>query len=195
MVNEWDWEVETDNFSNAYRSWIIDEMRAYEYSILFDILYDTEFYWDEKSVIMDMNRESDGRYLRRRFVDETGAKCPEGYLEWPASFLEVMVALAYKVDDMIMYQPSNTYGAWTWFWDWMDNAGFSRYDDHRLLREKQSGFAQIQAIVSSILNREYSYSGAGGFFPLSDPGCDQRSEEMWFQANSYMIEKYLECKK
>ena len=191
MVNEWDWEVETENFKNAYRSWITVEMRAEDHAILFDQLYDTEFRWDEDKALMDMNRESEGRYLRRRFVDESGMAAPTGYLEWPASFLEVMVALAYKIDDMIMYEPGGDEGPWTWFWEWMGNAGLSRFDDHEMLAGNQLAFMSVQARVNAIMDRRYEPSGEGGFFPLKDPGCDQRYEEMWFQANSYMIEKHL----
>lgn len=192
MVNEWDWEEETQNFKNAYRAWILREMHAEEYGILFDVLYDTEFTWREDLAMMDMNRESEGRYLRRRFVDETEVRPPLGYLEWPASFLEVVVALAFKVDDMIMYDPSTPDGPWTWFWEWMDNAGLSYYDDHQMLVGNQAAFMMVSARVNAIMDRRYDPSGEGGFFPLEDPGCDQRTEEMWFQANSYMIEKHLE---
>ena len=184
------WEEETENFKNAYLSWIFREMRAEDYGILFDMLYDTEFRWDREKAPMDMNREADGRYLRNRFVNETGMEPPAGYLDYPASFLEVVIALAFRVDDMIMYMPGNVEGAWTWFWEWMDNAGLSYYTDHNMLSGNQASFMMVSARVNAIMDRRFDPDGTGGFFPLSDPGSDQRREEMWSQANSYMAENH-----
>lgn len=187
----YDWEVETENFKNAYVNWIFREMHADGYWMLFDMLYDVPFEWDRKRVPMDSNREADGRYLRRRFVEETDIVEPYGYLEWPASFLEVMVALAFRIDDQLMFDPHTNDGPWTWFWDWMHNAGLDVHTDSEMKSGLSLSYMMVMSRVNAIMDRRYSYSGEGGFFPLSDPGCDQRNEEMWFQANSYMGERYL----
>lgn len=185
------WEEE--NFKNAYMSWIFNSMRADGYQILFDILYDTEFDWDHERVPMDANRESDGRYLRERFLEESEAEIPVpfGYLEWPASFLEVLVALAYRVDDQIMYDPNPDYGPWTWFWEWMENAGFDIHTDHELLAGNMLSYMVVGERVAKILERRYGTDGDGGFFPLEHPSSNQKTEEMWNQACSYMAERYL----
>ena len=190
MADEWDWEVETENFTNAYRSWMIRSMHAENYAILFDVLYDVEFEWDRDKVMMDMNRESEGRYLRRRFVDESGMQPPDGYLDWPASFLEVLIALAYKVDDQIMYMPGNGTGPADWFWEWMDNAGLSYYNDHNMMAGNRVAFMMVLERTEMIMQRRYGPDGKGGLFPLREPGCDQRTEEMWFQADAYMGENH-----
>lgn len=185
----WGWEEE--NFKNAYVNWIEREMRAQDYHILFDFLYDTEFTWDRAVVPMDSNREADGRYLRRRFSNETGLREPLGCVEWPASFLEVMVALAFRIEEQLMYDPLKETGAHIWFWEWMHNAELDVHTDQEMLEGSTMSYMMTTARVNAIMGRKYSYSGAGGFFPLKDPGCDQRGEEMWFQANSYMGERYF----
>ncbi len=185
------WEEE--NFKNAYVNWIEREMRAGDYHILFDVLYDTEFTWDRQRVPMDSNREADGRYLRRRFSDASGLVEPFGCVEWPASFLEVMVALAFRIHEQLMYDPVEhpEDGPWMWFWEWMGNAGLDTHTDDEMMRGGQGSFMMTTARVNAIMDRRYSYSGEGGFFPLEDARCDQRNEEMWFQANSYMGERYF----
>ena len=122
---------------------------------------------------------------------DTGLEEPLGCLEWPASFLEVMVALAFRIEDQLMYDPYKETGAWKWFWEWMHNAELDKHTDSEMLNGGSLSFMMTSARVNAIMDRRYSYSGEGGFFPLTDPGCDQRNEEMWFQANSYMGEKYF----
>ena len=43
--------------------------------------------------------------------------------------------------------------------------------------------------VDRILNRRYAWDGSGGLFPLMRPDGDQRTEELWSQMNSYVLEK------
>ena len=92
------WDVE--NFSNAYRVWLMDRMDASEYSILFDVLYSVEFTW---TLPMDANRADDGRYLRDRFEQESGLVCREEWLEWDCSFLEMLVGLAFEIEEQVLY--------------------------------------------------------------------------------------------
>lgn len=184
------WEEE--NFKNAYLSWLFHLLRADGYQVLFDVLYDTPFEWDRDLAPMDSNREADGRYLRKRFLEEEepDIPVPPGYLEWPASFLEAVAALAVRVDDQIMYEPRSPCGPWTWFWEWMSNAGFDAHTDHEMLGGGSLSMMLVAERVAKIQERRYGASGEGGFFPLTDPGCDQRLEEMWDQACSYMGERH-----
>ena len=195
MVSEWAEVWKTEDFANAYRNWMLESMHAERYSILFDILHDTEFTWSER-VPRDADREADGRYLRLRFVNGSDSDIMEDWLEvmdvtWPASFLEFLIALAYSIDDKIMYDPERPDQASLWFWEMLDNVGLARYDDVTMFHEGMLAWAIVTETVDRILQRRYEYDGGGGLFPLRSPKMDQRNVEIWYQANAYMIENYI----
>jgi len=192
MISEWTdcWQIE--DFSNAYRNWIIQEMHGERYAILFDIMHDTKFKWSRK-VPRDSDRETDGRYLRLRFASGSKSDIWESWLDvsWPCSFLEFLVAMAYTIDDKIMYDPERPDQASRWFWEMLSNAGLDRYDDDRMLREGILGWGYATEIIDKIMCRRYEYNGNGGLFPLKFPEMDQRNVEIWYQANAYFIENYI----
>lgn len=192
MVSEWADSWKLENFSNAYRNWMLREMHADRYSILFDILHDTEFTWSSK-LPRDSDREADGRYLRLRFANSSDLDIWEDWLSpsWPCSFLEFLIALSYSIDDKIMYDPGKPDQASEWFWEMMGNAGLSRFDDKTLMNESSLGWALVYETVERVMGRRYDYNGNGGLFPLKKPKMDQRRVEIWYQANAYMIENYI----
>lgn len=192
MVSEWDGSWKEEDFANAYRNWLADYMEAEGYSILFDVLHDTEFEWDHVRFPRDSDREADGRYLRLRFSDESGMDIMEDWLAWPCSFLEFLIALACAIDDKIMYDPDTPEGPWTWFWEMMANCGLKTCTDEWMMEAGMSGWKKVSEITKTITGRRYEYNGNLGLFPLRRPEMDQRSVEIWYQANAYFIEKYFE---
>lgn len=188
-MDESTWAVE--NFGNAYRNWIRERMHARRYSILLDYLYDTEYRWDP-DIPRDSDRESDGRDLRRRFSDETGMELPDGWYEHPASFLETMVALAFAIDDDIMYDPDNSEQVSEWFWMMMSNMGLDALDDATILSDPDRAYRMATDAVESEMDRRFDYNGYPGMFPLRKPMADQRKVETWYRANAYMMEEFFE---
>lgn len=185
-----EWAME--DFENAYRNWISSRMHASKYSILFDILYDVEFEWDP-DIPRDGDRAADGRYLRERFSEESGTEMSPVYLEWPCSFLEFLVALAFSIEESMMYDPEDGgKDESTWFWEMMDNAGLSAYDDDAMQAGGMIAFMKVTETVNMILRRRYDYNGYPGLFPLKKPAADQRKVEIWYQANAYFIEECFE---
>jgi hypothetical protein len=183
----WD---ELDDFENAYRNWICDTMDARHHRILLDVMYDTPFRWKD-SIPRDADREADGRFLRKRFCDETGMRAPSIWFgtSWPASFLEVLVALAYSIEDSIMYDPEKGDRTSTWFWEMLANADLDGFDDEKMLKDGMCAYYYVCEIEGKIMDRRYERNGQGGLFPLRKPAMDQRDVEIWYQANAYMIEK------
>ena len=179
------WEME--NFANAYRNWLVYTMHADKYRILFDILYDTEFYWILEE---DEHRAASGRYLRERFEAETGLACKDEWVEWPCSFLEMLVGLAYSMEG-ILYDPENSPEAGIWFWTMMDNLGLSELTDDIMLASPQSTYRYVNSVCYQVCNRTYDRNGFGGIFPLNSPPEDQRNVEIWYQMQNYIIEKHL----
>lgn len=179
-------DMQMETFAGAYRDWLLNEMRAEGYSILFDHLYNTEFKW---VLDMDEHRAEDGRYLRDRFENISGLMCLDEWLEWPCSFLEMVVALAYSIEDRIMYDPEMGARTSEWFWMMLTNLGLHICSDRWMGQEGRDGLAYVDEIINTVMLRTYNSDGSGGLFPLKNPEIDQRDVEIWSQANSYIIEQ------
>ena len=142
-------------------------------------LYNTEFV---PSIDEDMNRIKDAKRLRYDLC---------GPVMRPISVLEVMIALAKRCHEEIMYgyvfdgeESSTAY----WFWVMMDNAGLDQLSDWKY--NTQYIIDQTYSIIDPILKRRYEHDGVGGFFPLHHPEMDQRFCELWYQLNAYLLENY-----
>lgn len=179
------WEME--NFANAYRNWLVYAMHGEDHRILFDILYDTEFYW---ILPEDEHRAASGRYLRERFEAETGLECKDEWVDWPCSFLEMMAGLAYSMEG-ILYDPDKSPDAYIWFWMMMGNLGLAELTDDVMLASPQSTYRYVNSVCLQVCNRTYDRNGFGGIFPLNSPPEDQRNVELWYQMQSYIMEKQL----
>jgi hypothetical protein len=98
------------------------------------------------------------------------------------SVLEMMIALAKRWEDNVMYDPD--YGDRTaeWFWIMMRNLGFTWLDDMR--------FDPVEAnyITDRLLDREYDKDGQGGLFRIKNPNIDMRNTEIWYQMNFFFNE-------
>ena len=166
-------------------------MHADNYGILFDFLYDTEFRWP-MDIPRDSDRASDGRYLRVRFSEETGLELPEDWNDHPCSFLEFAAALAYSIDDEIMYDADNPEQVATWFWMIFENLGLDKFTDVRMVIDGLYAYECVDEIVERVMDRTYEANGYPGMFPLRKPMADQRHVEVWYQANAYFIENFFE---
>lgn len=191
MNPEWEDSWRVEDFANAYRNWMEDTMDARGYGILLDVLHDTEFFWDSH-IPRDADRADDGRYLRERFSEETGTEMPDEWMDWPCSFLEFLVALAYEIDDKIMYDADHPEQVREWFWTMLSNIGLDVYDNDRMLAMGSAAYKEISTVLEDVMARKYGYNGYPGIFPLSKPAMDQRNVEIWYQANAYFIERYFE---
>lgn len=191
-MSEWVDVWEAEDFRNAYRNWLEERMRARRYSILFDVMHDTPFEWNEKELPRDGDRAMDGKFLRVRFSEEYGKELLEEEMDDPCSFLEFLVALSYSIDDEIMYDAENPEQAADWFWEIMSNMKLDKYDNDTMSRDGILAFYAVGEILDMVMKRRYDYNGYPGMFPLSKPEADQRHVEIWYQANAYFIEKCFE---
>ena len=116
------------------------------------MLYSREFYW---SVDHDENRAEDGLNLRERFADEFGYDYD--FLDGPGSsectILEMMVALASRCENEIMYNPDEGDRTWVWFWGMIENLGLTGMDDAHF------NPWYVNRILDIFLNREYEKDG------------------------------------
>ena len=148
---------------------------------LFRAMYRKTFY---ALVPYDDNRDMDGRALREEYAATTRRRTQD---DGASSFLEVLIALSKRIGFNMsgIVEDSSTR---RWFWEMLDNCGLSRYDDQTFM-EKGADWI-VDDILEMILSRTYSHTGKGGLFPLMRPRVDQRTVELWTQANEYLLDMY-----
>jgi hypothetical protein len=169
----------TREISNRYLKNIIalvyDDRYGNSYKELFEYLYSKEFTW---TIAMDRNRALDGIALR----DTYGY--PGDPLDEPCSVLEMLIALASRIENQLMWNYEEGDRTSQWFWTMLTNLGLNALDDEHF------DISIAEQIVDRFLNREYDYNGeGGGLFVLNKPPADMRAVEIWFQVNWYISEQ------
>lgn len=168
----------------SYLDWLewivfpdINECKCY--SKVLSGLFDIEFDW---KIDHDRNRAKDGLGLRERYEEEMDVSC---WKDGPCSVLEMMVALAMRCEDQIMYDPDEGDRTWMWFWEMFNNLGLSALTDD-FFDERE-----FRAVVSRFLGRRYRRDGYGGPFYIPETELDMRKVELWYQLNYYLQSKFL----
>ena len=174
----------TNILADDYYIWLLgfiedDEYHTDDYSKLLLKLFDTEFY---SIMNYDDNRISDGLDLRGKFADEVGEHIYYVASELPeyCSILEMMIALAMRMENDILHD--DEYGDRTsqWFWMMIENLGLAdEYD--QFYREYY-----VQMTLDKFLRREYKPSGKGGLFVVNSGQFDMRGTEIWYQMNYFL---------
>ena len=156
-----------------------------QYSRLLLYLSEIDFYW---SIPMDENRYIDGGNLRDDFLDSmideidpvTYDNLVLYFNDQPVSVLEVMVALAKRMEDQIMCDDEFGNRTDFWFWTMITNLGLISMDD--------SSYDQkiVSETIERFLNRDYKINGEGGLFSVPDTRDDLRDLEIWYQMYYYL---------
>lgn len=157
-----------------------DEYNGLSYKKLLWFLFNTEFTY---FVGLDCNRAQDGIDFRYRFGYENNidANSIAKYLDTRnCSVLEMMVAMANKVEEQFM--DDEDYGNRTgqWFWNMIVNLGLGKMSDMYF----DQSYAEF--VIMRFLNREYESDGRGGLFTVSDCDYDMRKIEIWAQFMRYL---------
>ena len=156
--------------------------RRASYNHLLEYLYSTEFVY---TLPMDGNRYDDGINLRYRFGYEHNIDGPviASCLDIkPCSIFEMMVALAFRCEEHIMYNPSCGMMSGRWFWMMISNLGLKDMTDRNYDGE------YVNSVIWRFLDRKYSYDGEGGLIYIKDSKYDMRSMEIWYQMQRYLSE-------
>ena len=126
-----------DELNNAYFDWMYqlvcdDEYsRGLSYRKLLSLLHDTDFTY---TIALDGNRYDDGIDLRYRFGNEQGYRdnMIASYLDnRPCSVLEMIIALAIRLEEHIMDDPDIGNRTGQWFWDMIVSLGLGSMDDSK----------------------------------------------------------------
>ena len=140
------------------------------------------------SIPNDKNRYRDGLDLRYRFgMELTGNDIDEARhiaeminRSQRCSVLEMMIALAIRMEEEIMDNPAIGNRTSHWFWRMMSNLGLSGMTDD-IYDEKE-----VKDIIDRFLNRDYAPDGTGGLFRVRGIKEDMRDAEIWWQMNWFL---------
>lgn len=150
------------------------------YNKLLNFLDSVEFTY---IIDMDDNRATDGINLRYRYGYEENidSRIIASYLDdHDCTVLEMMVALALRCEETIMYDPE--YGDRTseWFWVMIKNLGLD------VMTNAYFDVDYSENVIDVFLNREYDANGRGGLFRINDVSKDLRDVEIWYQMCWYL---------
>lgn len=163
---------------NEYYKWLLNRINYddTDYDDILETLFNTPFTW---SVANDDNRAEDGIVLRSTFMSEEGWNT-EPCSDEECSVLEMMIALAIRIEDDIMWDGEYDRTA-KWFWEMFRNLELGEADS----------ILDVYDILEKFMLREYEFDGTGGLFPLKETASeDQREVEIWYQAQLYLMKNY-----
>ena len=170
----------------AYFDWmyqLVFDSKYYpgrSYRKLFNYLNNIDFVYSHP---MDSNRVEDGIDLRYRFGYDAGVSdtVVASYLDdHPCSVFEMMVALALRTEEAIMFDPSEGDRTAIWFKRMLENLNLADMSDAHF----NQGF--VDDVIFRFLNRDYLPNGAGGLFYIEDCTEDLRTVEIWCQLCWYL---------
>lgn len=177
------------SLNDKYFNWMYDLVcnekynRKLSYRKLLRYLHDIQFTYIFE---LDSNRAEDGIDFRYRFGYEFGI---ERDVIWrtidngrPCSVLEMMIALAFRVEEHIM--DDSQYGDRTgqWFWSMIVSLGLGTMSDQHFDE------IYVEDVIYRFLNREYASNGKGGLFTIDNYNEDLRDVEIWTQCMWYLNE-------
>ena len=173
-------EIEDEYFEWLYG--FIDNNRFHKkisYRKVIRYLFDAPFRW---TIPKDENRASDGVGLRRRYAIESGFDDHYfmDYLDGPCSVLEVIIALALRIEETIMDDPTIGNRTSQWVWIMLGSLGLESMTDDRFNIEL------VQWIIDQFLDREFESDGKGSLFWIPNCRFDLRDTEIWIQMLWYL---------
>lgn len=172
------------NTKELYFNWMVGLVHAERYSKLMTHLYSTPFYY---IIPLDQNRVEDGVDLRYRWGRENDIPDPVVASELdcqPCSVLEMILALAIRVEESIMTDPDIGNRTSEWFWDMIVNLNLGGMDDFRYNEY------YVTEALTKFMERNYNPDGSdGGLFTIKNPREDLRKVEIWYQAMWYLSER------
>jgi hypothetical protein len=166
---------DTNRYDYIYYDWLFKLIKGTYYDNLLELLHSIPFTPNEEE--LDYNRYLDGLRLRDRFKSETNGKIK--IIKGPCTFLEMLIALAIRLDSDIMYETKFGDRSVDWFWMFIDNLGFTKYTDSIWDPDIK---AEVLVKVYKILSKNYAPDGSDGLFTVKDrPDVDLRECDIWRQ--------------
>ena len=177
-----------DEIVNEYFEWIYhlvcneEKYNKISYRKLLYFLHSTYFV---PMIDMDDNRRADGIDFRYRFGYENGY--PDEYIKRyldtrDCTVLEMMIAMAYRVEENITDNTAYGNRIGQWFWTMIVSLGLGQMDDSKFDKN------HCLHVIDNFLNRKYMKNGKGGLFTVENPPGDMRDVDIWCQFMWYLAE-------
>lgn len=177
--------LDTHKLWLEYGDWLV-KLVGFErkgYDNLMELMHMTPFTY---SIERDRNRAEDGKYIRGQFFDEIGVAYDDIFDRYDASVLEVLVALAIRLDNEYIGDPGECHPEEI-FWEILSNLGFNTPK----ARNAHFRMNYCYEILVYWMERRYDRRGVGGIFPMRKTRRDQKQLELWGQAMEYVSENYV----
>lgn len=140
---------------------------------------------------LDIDRKYDCLALRQRFLDAYPMSKEDcEYLRFNDYFsvLEVMVELAIRIEEDVMYDPEVTVSRIPcWFFDMCNKMNIA-IPDSAFGHDSGEIIGHIDERIDNWINREIEPNGAGSPFPLMNCKNDARTTPIWDQCMYYITE-------
>ena len=168
--------------SDDYYCWLIeligDGCTELCYQKLLWKLYSTDFVYE---LDYDSNRAVDGLELRKKYYKKCGYGLNEVLLnKKPCSVLEMLIALSYRTERELIYDPCPGNDARFWFWQILSNLNLAVYDDYYYFE------GRINEILDIFMHHKYDADGThGSAFPCPGVYQDLRKMDLWWQLGMY----------
>lgn len=160
--------------------------RSLTFHKLMEYLQNIEF---KPLLEQDKNRAQYGIDFRYRFGYENkySRSDIDKYLSkklGPCRMLEMMVSLAFAIEESVMDDPDYGNRTGQWFWNMIVSLGLGSMDDSQFVK------TYVDKVIFRFMNRDYNSNGRGGLFTLNNPPRNLRFVEIWDQAMLYLDENY-----
>lgn len=173
-----------NNVKHVYFKWLASIAMPDEnnYNQLLSTLFQMNF---EPSMEEDNNRAIDGINFRKHFANVN--HFPESIVDYylmnePCSLLEMMVALAFKMEECIMSDDNKGDRTHIWFKEMLNSLDLINQDDYNFVQD------YVEYRINIFNTRSYCPNGYGGLFTIHDTNRDMREFEIWYQMNWYVNE-------
>lgn len=168
-----------------YYEWLKDLIPELKiaYGDLIQILYDTPFRAIFES---DNDRMSDGMSLRNRYTQANRMSNALNLLlreAHPCSVLEVMLALALRIEEEYLGAYSDEHPVGQWFNYMLHSLGIAHMIDPFFETEIAS------EVIDKFLNHNYRPDGFGSLFWIINTKEDMRQLDLWHQAMLWINEQ------
>lgn len=166
---------------------VVDQESFKRYSTLFDTLYSTEF-CHRQLLEHDFDRSMDGKNLRWRFERTMGYNLHDissdeliRFEDASCSLLEMMVALALRMEESIAADERQGDRTGMWFWEMMTNLGLGYMTNDRF------DIYEFNRCVNNFHNRTYDLDGKGCLFRSKTKSMAQMANlDIWYQMCAHM---------
>lgn len=176
-----------------YFTWLVKKIandRVYpRYKKLFKTLYSTRFRYEDMKPL-DVERAKDGKSMRyvfeRRMDDYLHDVSGREFIELEdkeSNMLEMMVALASRIEDAFMGDEAEGDRTPQWFWEMLSNLGIGYMSDEQFNQN------EYDRCMHNFFRYSYDSNGKGCMFRSEKYSVYQMAEkDIWYQMQAHLID-------